>query len=148
MFFNLSTRLQRTLWATAAASLAVMCSNPARANGIITTSRHADGGRLSVQTQTGTNCSATAPDRASVAAVAGSRSRDSSGNYDSNSSDLVAGVAVIIPFGGQSYGNCNKLLELEEARNRLDLAVTLFESGAITAEEFKETAERAKSALK
>lgn len=148
MCINLTARIKRTLWATAGSALAVLCAAPGWANGIVTTPSRYDGGRLSVQTQTGSNCSSSAPDRASFSAVAGTRDRSFTGGYSSGSQDLVAGVAVSIPFGGPGLEDCNGLLRIEEARNRIDLAVTLFEAGAMDADEFKAIMEEAKSVLR
>jgi hypothetical protein len=145
MLFCIPKSLQRALWAVSGPALAVLCANAGWANGIITTTRHADGGRLSVQTQTGSNCSASAPDRPSLSVVGGVRDRDY--GFGSGGQDTVAGVAFTIPFGGQKIGNCNDLLSIEEARNRIDLAVTLFEAGALTGEEFKAIMAEAKSVL-
>ena len=148
MCIHLTTRIKRALWAATGSTLAVLCANPVWANGIITPASRYDGGRLSVQTQTGSNCSSAAPDRASVSAVAGTRDRSFTGGYSSGSQDLVAGVAVSIPFGGPALEDCNGLLRIEEARNRIDLAVTLFEAGAMTADEFKAIMEEAKAVLR
>ena len=151
MFFNVSTGLKRTLWSAAAASLAVVCASPSWANGIIAPARRFDGGRLSVQTQTGSNCSSTAPDRAAVSVVAGYRDRDYTytGGYYGNtgSGDFVGGVALTIPFGGPDFEDCNGLLTIEEARNRIDLAVTLFETGAMSADEFEQVMRDARAVL-
>ena len=112
------------LLATAGPSLAApIISNPGRFNG----------GRVSVQTQTGSSCTATAPDRASVGAAGGYQNGD-------EDSGLAGGFFVAIPFGGTLAGNCNTILEMEQQRARLDMAVTLFEAGAMTAEELREIA--------
>lgn len=109
-----------------------------------------DGGRLSIQTQRGTNCSSTAPDRASVGAAFGYENNDNYGyNYNNyngaDSSGLVGGVYVALPFGGPTLGDCNNILVMEEQRARLDMAVTLFEAGGMTADELKELAAEVKS---
>ena len=112
------------LFTAAGPSLAVpIISNPGRF----------DGGRISIQTQTGSSCSATAPDRASVGAAAGYQDGD-------RDSGLAGGFFVAVPFGGTPAGNCNTILEMEQQRARLDMAVTLFEAGAMTAEELQEIA--------
>ena len=125
-----------------------VCGGSALANGIIGNPGRYDGGSLGVQTQTGTNCSSSAPDRASISTVVGNRTRDYDGyrgSYgSSDSNDLVGGVIVTIPFGGRQLGDCSALLEMEEQRARLDLAMTLFEAGAMTAEEIKLLAEEVK----
>ena len=109
-----------------------------------------DGGRVSIQTQTGTSCSATAPDRASVGVAAGYENNDYSGrnNNNSDNSGLVGGVFVAMPFGGAPAGNCDTILEMEQQRARLDMAVTLFEAGALTAEELQEIATDVKGYVK
>ena len=112
------------LLATAGPSLAApIISNPGRFNG----------GRVSIQTQMGSSCSATAPDRASVGATAGYQDGD-------RDSGLAGGFFVAVPFGGAPAGSCNTILEMEQQRARLDMAVTLFEAGAMTSEELQEIA--------
>ena len=124
------------LAAPLSAEAAPFISNPGRFNG----------GRVSVQTQTGTSCSATAPDRASLGVAAGVDGNDSdSGYYGSeNRAGFAGGVFIAVPFGGQPVGDCNLILEMEQQRARLDMAVTLFEAGAMTSEELKEIAEDVK----
>jgi len=147
MLFNISTGLKRTFWSAASAALAILCASPATANGIIAPARRFDGGRLSVQTQTGSNCSSSSPDRAAISATAGVRGQDRFSGINYNSQDLLGGVSVTIPFGASQKGDCSKLLKIEEARNSIDLAVTLFEAGAMSADEFKEVMERARAVL-
>jgi hypothetical protein len=96
-----------------------------------------ESGRISIDTATGARCSSTGADRASFT-VAGTHHDDTSFNAG-REARVVAGISI--PFGGPSLGNCNTLLEHEEARSRLELAAQLFEAGAIDAEEFKEIAE-------
>lgn len=148
MFFNFSIGFKRAIWPATGIALAVLCANSAWANGVIAPARRFDGGRLSVQTQTGSNCSSSAPDRAGISAATGVKDRAFDGGYGNGSQDLVSGIAITIPFGGPKFGDCSSLLKLEEARNKIDLAVTLFEAGALSAEEFKAVMEEAKSALK
>ena len=135
------------------AALATLTILPlgASAGTIIGSPGRYDGGRVSIQTQTGTSCSATAPDRASLGVAAGYENTDNYGyygqgsGYDSNG--LVGGVYVSMPFGGQPIGNCNTILSVEEQRARLDMAVTLFEAGAMTADELKALAEDVKATI-
>lgn len=125
--------------ATAGPSFAVpIISNPGRY----------DGGRVSIQTQSGTSCSATAPDRASIGVAAGYENNDYNGGYGGDNSGLVGGIYISMPFGGQPAGNCDTILEMEQQRARLDMAVTLFEAGAMTADELKEIAESVKGAVR
>jgi len=138
----------------AVATLAAM-STPAMANGIISNPGRYDGGRLSVQTQRGTNCSSSAPDRASFSVVAGYRGNDYEYSYagdrgyrgSPDNGEFVGGAVVTIPFGGPDFGNCSNLLEMEEARARLDMATTLFEAGAMEAEELRAVAEEVKGII-
>lgn len=128
--------------ATAGPSFAVpIISNPGRY----------DGGRVSIQTQSGTSCSATAPDRASIGVAAGYEQNNQYGginvNTGSNNGGFVGGVYVSMPIGGRSAGNCDTILEMEQQRARLDMAVTLFEAGAMTADELKEVAESVKGSI-
>ena len=129
--------------ATAGPSFAVpFISNPGRY----------DGGRISIQTQSGTSCSATAPDRASIGVAAGYEDNDSysyGGGYGGgNNSGFVGGVYVSMPLGGKGVGDCSTILEMEQQRARLDMAVTLFEAGAMTADELKEIADSVKGAVR
>lgn len=129
----------------AAAFISPMAAN---AQAIISNPGRYDGGRLSIQTQTGTNCSSTAPDRASVGVAAGYEDRDSYNYYgNTNGYDnrgFVGGVHISIPFGGTDPGNCRNILAMEEQRARLDMAVTLYEAGGMTAEELKGLAREVK----
>jgi len=52
-----------------------------------------------------------------------------------------------MPLGGTSVGNCNKILSVEESRTRLDMAVTLFEAGGMSADELKQIATEIKGDL-
>ena len=45
---------------------------------------------------------------------------------------------VSIPFGGPKLKDCSNLLAMEEARNRLQLAMTLYEAGGLSATELQE----------
>ena len=145
-------KLIKSLFATVAM---VGMATPAMANGIISNPGRYDGGRLGVQTQRGTNCTSSAPDRASFSLVAGYRDRDYSYGYSDgygfrgspDNGEFVGGAVVSIPFGGPDFGDCTNLLELEEARARLDMATTLFEAGAITTEELKAVAEATKAVI-
>ena len=132
-------------------ALPLLCGGPSLANGIIGNPGRYDGGSLGVQTQTGTNCSSSAADRPSISAVAGTRSKEYYGSrgysYTTDNNDLAAGVIVTVPFGGKDLGDCTKLLTIEEQRARLDIAMTLFEAGAMTAEEIKLLAEEVKGVV-
>ena len=128
-------------------------SAPVMANGIISNPGRYDGARLGVQTQRGTNCNSSAPDRASFSLVAGYRDRDYDYGYRSDygsykgspdNGEFVGGAIVSIPFGGPDFGDCSKILELEEARAQLDMATTLFEAGAMTADELRVVADKVK----
>lgn len=110
-----------------------------------------DGGRVSISTQTGTNCSATAPDRASIGVAAGYESVDRNNFYGGSSgydnSGFTGGVYLSMPLGGTDVGDCNKILSVEESRTRLDMAVTLFEAGGMSADELKQIATEIKADL-
>ena len=45
-----------------------------------------------------------------------------------------------MPFGGEPTGDCRLKIEMEQQRARLDMAVTLFEAGAMSQEELQEVA--------
>lgn len=135
----------------AAAFISPMAAN---AQAIISNPGRYDGGRLSIQTQTGTNCSSTAPDRASIGVAAGYEDNSydngfyNGGYYGApDRSGFVGGVHLSIPFGGTDPGNCRTILTMEEQRSRLDMAVTLFEAGGMTAEELKALAEEVKGVV-
>lgn len=125
------------LTATAAPSLAgPIISNPGRF----------DGGNISIQTQSGTSCSSQSPDRASIGVAAGYENNSGGGGFSGgDNSGLSAGVFVAMPLGGETAGNCRLILEIEEQRARLDMAVSLFEAGALDANELREIAEDVKS---
>lgn len=110
-----------------------------------------DGGRVSISTQTGTNCSASAPDRASIGVAAGYESVDrnnfTGGSSGYDNSGFTGGVYVSMPLGGADVGNCNTILRVEENRTRLDMAVTLFEAGGMSADELKQIATEIKQDL-
>lgn len=110
-----------------------------------------DGGRVSISTQTGTNCSASAPDRASIGVAAGYESVDrnnfTGGSSGFDNSGFTGGVYVSMPLGGADVGNCNTILRVEENRTRLDMAVTLFEAGGMSADELKQIATEIKQDL-
>ena len=130
-------------------ALSFLCVGQAQANGIISNPGRYDGGSLGVQTQTGTNCNSSAPDRASISAVAGNRVVDYNGSSINNGqTDLSAGIIFTLPIGQTVSGDCSKLLEMEEYRSRLDLAMTLFEAGAMTPDEIKELSEEIKQYIK
>ena len=59
----------------------------------------------------------------------------------------VGGIAIVIPFGGASSGNCAKLVEYEEASMRTRKALELYELGLITEDEFKAVGRKAYSML-
>ena len=115
-----------------------------------------NGGRVTVQTAAGGSCSSTAPDRASIGVIAGTTAKDyqelnttssfGGGSYRDNS-ELVAGVGLVVPIGGTVSANCNKLVEMEEARTKMELAVTLYESGALSKEELNVILTETKSIL-
>lgn len=123
----------------------------ANAGPIIGSPGRYDGGRVSISTQTGTNCSATAPDRASVGVAAGYESVDrnnfTNGSSGYDNSGFTGGVYISMPLGGADVGNCNTILQVEENRTRLDMAVTLFEAGGMTADELKQIATEIKQDL-
>ena len=133
------------------AAASVFTMTPAAQAQYISSPGRYDGGRISIQTQTGTNCSSTAPDRASVGVAAGYENRDSYGYYGNSSgydnSGMVGGVYVSVPFGGTDPGNCSTILEMEQQRARLDMAVTLFEAGGMTADELRELSEEIKGTV-
>ena len=145
-------QLIKSLFATVAL---VGMATPAMANGIIRNPGRYDGARLGVQTQRGTNCTSSAPDRASFSVVAGYRDRDYNYGYSDgygfrgspDNGEFVGGAVISVPFGGPDFGDCSKLLELEEARSRLDMATTLFEAGALSTEELKAVADDAKRVI-
>lgn len=135
--------------------LSFLCVSPAYSNTIIRQPSRFSGGRITIQTATGGSCSSTAPDRASIGVVAGSSISDyeslnsattSSGSYRDNA-ELIAGVGVTIPFGGAPAANCNKIVEMEEARTKMELAVTLYESGSLTKDELNAILNETKSIL-
>jgi len=145
-----------TMAALGAASVMASFVAPlsASAQAIITNPGRYDGARLNVQTQRGSSCSSTAPDRSHFSVTAGHRNYNYdnvryNGNYygGNDSGEFVGGVVLTIPFGGPNFGDCSNLLELEEARAQLDMATTLFEAGAMTAEELKEVADRTKAVI-
>ena len=61
---------------------------------------------------------------------------------------MRAGIGISIPFGGPQLGDCTKLLQMEEGRNRLQLAVELFEAGGLSAEELKAIAAEVANTVK
>ena len=123
-------------------------AGPAFSNTLISSPQRFSGGRVNIQTQTGTSCSATAPDRASIGVAAGYQDNSTSGEYASDNSGLAAGVFVAMPFGGEPTGDCRLIIEMEQQRARLDMAVTLFEAGAMSQEELQEVANDVKRLLK
>ena len=142
-----NARLAASLFA-----LPLLCGGPSLANGIISNPGRYDGGSLGVQTQTGSNCSSSAPDRPSFSLVGGKRSKDYDNYGDrfsrgNDTTDFVGGAVITIPFGGPQLGDCSALLEMEEQRSRLDLAITLFEAGAMSAEELRAVAAEIKGNL-
>ena len=141
----------KTLIAGAVAVASIIGSAPSAQAQYINNPGRYDGGRISIQTQTGTNCSSTAPDRASVGVAAGYENRDSYGYYGNSSgydnSGMVGGVYVAVPFGGPDPGNCSTILEMEQQRARLDMAVTLFEAGGMTADELRTLSEEIKGTV-
>ena len=134
----------------ALSALAVMATaGPTFANTLITSPQRFSGGNVDIQTQTGTSCSASAPDRASVGISAGYQESSGGGRRNNNDDGgLAAGVFLAMPFGGQPTGNCNLIIEMEQQRARLDMAVSLFEAGAMTQEELQEIANDVKRYLK
>ena len=107
---------------------------PSMAAPLISSPGTFSGGNVSIQTQSGTSCSSQSPDRASVGAAAG---------YGDDGG-AAASVFVAMPFGGSVSADCRAFVELEEQRARLDMAVTLFEAGALDADELREIAEDVK----
>lgn len=108
------------------------------------------GGNVSIQTQSGTSCSSQTADRASIGVAAGYEDSSTSGDFGGGSggSGLAAGIYVAMPFGGTISADCNGIVVLEEQRARLDMAMTLFEAGALSADELKEIAEDVKKYVK
>ena len=143
MFFNHTNHLGRIAGA-AVVALSVMCPLAAEASTIISHPGRYNGGSLGVQTQTGTNCSSTGADRGAIGVFAtggtGGNNYGGFGSYSTGGSDARAGIGISIPFGGPKIGNCSKLLQMEEGRNRLQLAMELFEAGGLSAEELAEIA--------
>lgn len=130
-----------------AATFGLFLAAPATAAPLIGGHGNYDGGRLSIQTQTGTSCSSSAPDRASIGIAAGFEDNNFDtpfGGTPADNGSLAGGVFIAIPFGGQDPGNCRQILTMEEQRTRLDMAVTLYEAGALTEEELKAVAEDVK----
>jgi len=136
-------------------ALSLLHVSPASAFTSIRQPTKFSGGRVTVQTAAGGSCSSTAPDRATIGVIAGTTTEDyetlnststSFGGYRDNN-ELVAGVGLVIPIGGTVSANCNKLVEMEEARTKMELAVTLYESGSLTKEELNQILNETKSIL-
>ena len=114
----------------AISSLAVLfCTTQSARADYIQTQRF-EGDRISIDSQTGAQCSSRAADRANASLIGSARDNDS----------RVAAL-ITIPFGGTKQGDCSELLKHEEARSRLELAAQLFEAGALEPQEFKAIAE-------
>ena len=141
-YFNQIPRWVKRGASCFAIPLAIVHGSPVSANTYI--NQRYESGSLGVQTQTGTNCTSRGADRGAIGVFAtggtggGGSSYDSFGSYSTSSAR--AGIGISIPFGGPKIGNCSKLLEMEEGRNRLQLAMELFEAGGISAEELAEIA--------
>ena len=134
--------MRRLFFALVQGALLFCAAQPVRAE---IQPRQFESGRISVDTSTGARCSSTGADRASFT-VAGSNGSGTNYNTGSNNSRVVAGISI--PFGGPQAGNCNTLLQHEEARSRLDLAAQLFEAGALSAEAFAEIAQEIADLIK
>lgn len=148
-----SNKLKAIKWSLLALSL--LHISPASAFTSIRQPTKFSGGRVTVQTAAGGSCSSTAADRATIGVIAGTTAEDydqlnngsSFGSYNTDNSEIVAGVGLVIPIGGTVSANCNKLVEMEEARTKMELAVTLYESGSLTKEELNEILAETKSIL-
>ena len=124
----------------------VATAAPSMAAPLMSSPGNFSGGNVSIQTQDGTSCSSQSPDRASIGAAAGYQDGSSFGS--GSGSSLAGGVFIAMPLGGSVSADCRTFVELEEQRARLDMAMTLFEAGALDADELKAIAEDVKRFVK
>ena len=118
--------------------------------------RYPSSGRLELRTPDGLDCSATGPDRPSInigagvtdpQVLQGTQNADYFFRTQIGPPEPVGGIAIVIPFGGASSGNCAQLVEYEEASMRTRKALELYELGLITEDEFKAIGRQAYSTL-
>jgi len=69
------------------------------------------------------------------------------GGYNRDSNELVGGVALTVPLGGTIQANCDTIVEMEEARTKVELAVTLYEAGSITKEQLQQILDNSTTVL-
>lgn len=103
-----------------------------------------EGATLELEGSDGSRCRQKQGDRASasIAGLAMNHDRQSAidtfGSFGNGvgGSGGGGGLLLSVPFGGGPVGDCRVLLQLQEARARLELARTLLEEGLIDQEQF------------
>lgn len=137
---------QRSTWrAISCAILFGVLQQPAYSQAVLdflTPNRLPEGGRVEIRTPDGVDCTSKQSDRPSVNVGGGFRPDPLIGLEP----EPMAGVSITIPFGSEQ-GNCDKLIEMEEASVRIRKAQELYELGLISEDEFKELGRKAYATL-
>ena len=121
----------------------------------LTPQRIPEGGRVEIRTPDGLDCTAQEADKPSLSLGAGITKPSvlqgitAADNFQPTTigpPEPMAGILITIPFG-RNQGNCDKLLEMEEATARIRKAQELYDLGVINEEEFRAVGRKAYSVL-
>ena len=140
----LASRKTKRRWLSGCFLLGILFQ-PARSQAILeflTPQRLPAGGRVEIRTPEGIDCSSQQSDRPFVNVGGGVRPDPLIGIEP----EPLAGVSITIPFG-IDQGNCNKLIEMEEASSRVRKAQELYELGVIDEDEFNAVARKSYESL-
>ena len=114
-----------------------------------------EGGRVEIATPDGLDCRSLQSDRPSLnvgggitkpSVLPGMSSGDAFEATRLGPPEPLAGVSIIIPFGGEQR-NCDRIIEMEEATLRVRKAQELYDLGVINEDEFRSVGRKAYDVL-